>query len=140
MSDGVAVLAQLLSTNATLLALVPITRMHSGPLPQGVALPAVSIASVSKVDRNLMSPDTYRHVTERVQVTVHASTYPSQKAVLRAVRKAAADKFPTVSGLVNVTVHTDSAGPDFMINETDFESASIYIGSQDFKTTYSEQR
>jgi hypothetical protein len=139
MSDGVATLKQLLHADATLLALVPAARIQAGVLPQGTALPTISITSVSKVDRNLMSPDTYRHVAERVQVTVHASTYPSQKAVLRAVRKAAADKFPTVSGLVNVTVHTDSAGPDFMIKETDFESASIYIGSQDFKVTYSEQ-
>lgn len=135
MADGVSTVLQLLSNDAPLLALVPITRMSAGVLPQGIALPAISVTSVSKNDRNIPNAGTYRYVVERVQVTVLASTYPSQKAVLAAVRKAAADKFPTVSGLIRVTVHTDTAGPDFMN-----EDASVYIGSQDFRTSYSELR
>lgn len=135
MSSGTTIVRQLLANDGPLTALVPAARIMAGVLPQGTALPAVSITCVSKVDRNLPNPGVYRHVRERVQATVLASTFESQEAVIAAVRKAAADKFPSVSGLVNVTVHTDSAGPDFMNEE-----ASIYIGTQDFTVTYSEAR
>lgn len=133
--DGVAALRQMLAADTTLTALVPSARIAAGVLPQATALPAISITGVSKVDRNIPNPGTYRFVRERVQATVLASTYPSQQAVLHALRKAAADKFPTVTGLINVTIHTDTAGPDFMNEE-----ATIYMGSQDFSVTYSEQR
>jgi len=135
MADGVAAVRQLLVAHAPLTALVPAARIQAGVLPIGTTLPAISIMSVSKVDRNIPNPGTYRHVVERVQVTVMASTYVSQKAVLAAVRKAAADKFPTVSGIIRVTVHTESTGPDFMDAE-----ASIHMGSQDFRVTFSEAR
>lgn len=133
---GIAAVRTALAADATLTAIVPTARIVGGPLPQGTTLPAISLTSISKVDRNIPNPGTYRHVTERVQVTVHAKTYPSQKAVLAAVRGAAADQVGlAVSGLVNVTIHTDGAGPD-IINE----EASIYLGEQDFKVTYSEVR
>lgn len=133
--DGAKVLHQLLTGYTPLTGLVPATRIQAGVLPQGIALPALSITTVSMVDRNLLNAEAYRLVTERVQVTVLASSYPQMKDVLRKVRAAASDRFPTVTGLRNVTVHTDSTGPDF-INE----SASIYLIPQDFRVTYSERR
>lgn len=133
--DGVAAVRTALVASGTLTALVPATRIAAGPLPQNTALPAIALQSISKVDRNILNPGTYRHVRQRVQVTVLAANYPSQQQVLRAVRGAAADTFPTVSGLTRVTIHTDSAGPDGMNEE-----ASQYIGSQDFIVTYSEVR
>lgn len=135
MADGVAAVKQLLHAYAPLTALVPVLRIQAGVLPIGTTLPAISITSVSKNDRNIPNPGAYRHVAERVQVTVMAATYPSQKQVLAAVKKAAADKFPTVSGIIRVTVHTESHGPDFMDDQ-----ASIYMGSTDFRVTYSEPR
>lgn len=133
--DGVAVMVQLLTNDSDVTALVAATRIQAGALPQGVTLPAIAIETISKVDRNIPNPGIYRHVSERVQVTVLAKNYPSQKDVMRAVREAAADTFPTVTGLINVTVHTDGAGPDLMSEES-----SIYIGTQDFRITYSEER
>lgn len=133
--EGVGAVRQVLAANAALIALVPATRIQAGDMPQGTTLPAISIVRVSSTDRNLPNPGTYRHVTERVQVNVMASTYPQQRAVVSAIRAAAADQFPTVLGLIRVTIHTDGAGPDF-INE----QASIFVGSQDFIVTYSEQR
>lgn len=133
--NGVVALRTLLIADATLTALVPVERIVAGVMPMGTTLPAVSITSVSSVDRNLPSPSATRHVTERVQATVLASDYPEQKEILAAVKAAAADTFPTVSGISNVTVHTDSQGPDFMN-----EDASIYLGSQDFRVTFTEAR
>jgi hypothetical protein len=133
--DGIAAVRTVLTADATLLGLVPAARIQAGALPQGFTLPALALESISKVDRNILEAGSTRHVTERVQVTVLARDYPSQKAILRAVRHAAADKFPTVTGLTNVTIHTDGAGPDLMNEE-----ASIRIGTQDFRVTYTETR
>lgn len=134
--DGVAAVLSVLTVDAQLLALVPANRIAAGVLPQGTALPAISVTSVSKNDRNIPSPGSERHVTERVQVTVLAANYPSQKAVLRVVRHAAADNLDaSVSGISGVTIHTESAGPDFMD-----EAATIYLGTQDFRVIYSEAR
>lgn len=133
--DGVAAVRSALVADATLTGLVPASRIVAGALSQGVGLPAIALESISKTDRNILDPGTTRHVSERVQVTVLAANYPSQKAVLRAVRHAAGDKFPTVTGVANVTIHTDGAGPDLIS-----EDASIRIGTQDFRVTYTETR
>jgi hypothetical protein len=134
--DGVAAVRSVLLADADLIALTPIERVIAGPLPLNAALPSLSLQSVSKVDRNIPAPGATRHVRERVQATVSASNYPQQKAILRAVRHAAADKLNhAVAGLQGVMIHTESAGPDF-INE----EASIWLGTQDFLVTYLEQR
>lgn len=133
--EGVAALRQVLVANGALTALVPATRIQAGDMPEGTVLPAISLTRVSSTDRNLPNPGANRHVRDRVQVNVMASTYPQQREVLAAVRAAAADQFPTVSGLLRVTIHTDGAGPDFRN-----EQASIFLGSQDFIVTYSEAR
>jgi hypothetical protein len=72
---------------------------------------------------------------ERVQVTAAAATYPRMKAILHAARAAAADYIGEAAGLSDVTVRTDSTGPDFMDEES-----SIHMGSQDFIVAYNELR
>lgn len=133
--DGIAVIRSLLVASVDLVADVPADRIIGGTLPTGVALPAIAITRVSMVDRNILSPGADRHVTERVQVTVLAKNYPSLRRVLRKVKAAAADQIGEFSGLTNVTVHTDGAGPDFMD-----EQASIHMGEQDFLVGYTELR
>lgn len=133
--NGVAAVVQLLGADATLIALVPVTRIAAGVLTQDTTLPAITVASISTVDRNINSPGATRFVSERVEVKGYASSYPAQKVLLAAIKAAVADKTPTVSGISNVTVHTDGAGPDFMN-----EMANIYIGSLDFRVKYTETR
>lgn len=133
--DGVAAVRVALVAHGALTALVPATKITAGALPQDIVLPALSIERISRTDRNIPGPGANRFVSERVQVTIHAKTYVSQEAILDKVRDAAADKFPTVSGLINVTIHTDGTGPPFMNEE-----ASIYLATQDFRVTYSEAR
>jgi hypothetical protein len=134
--DGVAALRAVLVANGPLTAMVPNKGIFAGPAPLGTTLPLVMLESVSKVDRNLPSPGSRRHVRERVQATVIAADYLQQKAVLRAVRRAAADKlYPEVPGISGVTIHTDSAGPDFHD-----PAYAGWRGSQDFMVTYSEER
>ena len=133
--NGVIALRSLLIGDAGLTALVPISRIAAGMLPQGIDLPAISLMSVSSVDRNVPAPGAKRRVTERVQVTVLARTYPEVKAILAAVRNAAADQMPAIDGLTEVTVHTDSAGPDFLDEET-----GIHMQTQDFRVSFNEAR
>ena len=133
--NGVIAVRLVLVSDTGVTALVPSARIAAGMLPQGTDLPAISLMSVSSVDRNIPAPGPKRRVTERVQVTVLAATYRKVKAILEAVRKAAADQMPTIDGLFDVTVHTDSAGPDFLDEET-----GIHMQSQDLRVSFNEAR
>ena len=133
--DGAAIIRALLVGDAALLALVPEERIVADDLGIGIVLPAIAITSVSWVERKVLKPGVSRHVTERVQVDVMAKRVPEKKAVLRAVRAAAADFIGAAAGLTDVSVQLDSAGPDI----TD-DQASIRIGSQDFMVGFTEIR
>jgi hypothetical protein len=133
--NGVIAVRSLLVADTRVTALIPFARIAAGMLPQGTDLPAISLMSVSSVDRNVPAPGAKRRVTERVQVTVLARTYPEVKVILAAVRTAAADQMPAIDGLTDVTVHTDSAGPDFLDEET-----GIHMQSQDFRVAFNEAR
>ena len=133
--NGVIAVRTLLVTDTGMTALVPEARIAAGMLPQGTDLPAISLMSVSSADRNILAPSLKRRVTERVQVTVLAATYRQVKAILAAVRRAAADQMPTIDGLFDLTVHTDTAGPDFLDEET-----GIHMQSQDLRVSFNEAR
>ena len=133
--NGVIAVRSLLVADTGVTALVPASRIVAGTIPQGTALPAISLMAVSSVDRNVPAPGPKRRVTERVQVTVLAASYPAAKAIIRAVRAAAADQMPAIDGLTDVTVHTDSAGPDFLDEET-----GIHMQTQDFRVSFNEAR
>jgi cellulose synthase/poly-beta-1,6-N-acetylglucosamine synthase-like glycosyltransferase len=138
--DGVFAVRTVLIADASVLSLVPDvagkSRIIAGPAPVGTILPFIMLESISKVDRNIPAPGDRRFVTERVQVTVVAENYPKQKQVLRAVRKAAADRInPAITGISAVTIHTDSAGPDF--HDDDYAG---WRGSQDFRVRFLEER
>jgi hypothetical protein len=91
--------------------------------------------SVGSVDRNIPAPGAKRRVTERVQVTVLARSYPEAKTLIAAVRAAVADQMPTIDGLTDINVHTDSTGPDFLDEET-----GIHMQSQDLRVSFNEAR
>jgi hypothetical protein len=133
--NGVIAVRLLLVGDTGVTALVSEARIAAGMLPQGTDLPAISLMSVSSVDRNISAPGPKRRVTERVQVTVLAATYRQVKAILAAVRRATADQMPTIDGLFDVTVHTDTAGPDFLDEET-----GIHMQSQDLRVSFNEAR
>lgn len=132
--DGIAAVRVALGTFPALTALVPTDNIQAGDLPAGATLPAISLATISRTERQPLKFGDKRHVIERVQATIHAPDIPTQKQIEKALRRAAAaNRFPTVPGIERVTIHTDGAGPDGM-NET----ASIYRGAQDFIVTFNE--
>lgn len=131
--SGVAAIRQVLAASIPLTAIVPATRIMAGMLPIKTTLPAIGIATISAVDRNIPAPGGKRHVDERVQVTIMGKDYPQAKAILRLVKLAAADMMPIVAGISEVTVRTDGAGPDFTEDEV-----SIPMQMQDFMVGYNE--
>jgi len=131
--NGVVAVRALLVAHTPLTSLVPVAQIVAGVVQQGSALPALSLMSVSSSDRNIIKAGAVRRVTERVQVTVLAATYPAAKAILKAVRQAAADRSPTIAGITQVIVHTDSAGPDFLDEQT-----GIHMQTQDFRVSFNE--
>ena len=134
--DGLIALRSLLVADAALTALVPASRIQADVMPLDTALPAIALQSISIVDQNIPSPGPTRFVRERVQVTVMAANYSSQREVLEAVRHAAADQINfDAAGITNVTVHTENMGPDGIANGT-----NIRTRSQDFMVRYTETR
>ncbi len=133
--NGVIAVRSLLVGDLRVTALVQAERIAAGTLPQGAVLPAIALMSIGSVDRNILVPGPKRRVTERVQVTVLARAYPEAKTIIAAVRAAAADRMPAIDGLSDVTVQTDSAGPDFLDEETD-----IHMQTQDFRVSFNEAR
>lgn len=133
--NGVITVRSLLVGCTAVTALVPEARIVAGSLSLGTMIPAIAIMSVSSVDRNIPAPGAKRRVTERVQVTVLARAYPEAKTLIAAVRAAVADQMPTIDGLTDINVHTDSTGPDFLDEET-----GIHMQSQDLRVSFNEAR
>lgn len=132
--SGVKVIRSLLALDAALLALVPAARIMAGVLPQGTALPAVSVTEVSTVELpriDAQSPTTL--VDARVQVSVLAADYPAQKALLTAVRQACNYKRGLLASVQVVSVRRGFNGPDFQDPDSGFFMQSI-----DFHVIYHE--
>lgn len=132
MSGGVKAIYHLLANNAGLTAVVPAARIMAGPLPQGTAAPALAITHVSAMPRNQVTTTSELFFDARIQVTVLAKTYASQRQVLRLVRAAISRKPGTVNSVKVDAILPDVEGPDFA------NDAGLYLGSQDFVVTYSE--
>jgi hypothetical protein len=132
MSDVKAV-RYLLANDASLIAAVPAAKIIAGPIPQGEALPAISVAHISTVRRNTVKQAATVFCTSRVQVTVLAKDYPTQKSVLALVRAALPRTRGTVNGVYVDDILPDIEGPDFRDDDE-----GIYMQSQDFIVTYNE--
>ena len=130
MSDVKAVL-YLLANNSTLNAQVPASRIFAGVIPQGTAAPAIAVTHVSTVRPQMVNPASKLCVS-RVQVTVMAATYQTQKSVLALVRAALPRSRGTVNGVAVDSILIDIEGPDFT------DEAGLDMGSIDYRVTYTE--
>jgi len=132
--SAVKVIRALLAAHAPVLALVPAARIVAGTVPQGMPLPAIGLTEISRIELPTASlAQRTVQVTARVQVTVHAGTYPDQKAVLQAARLGHGAHTGTVAGVEVRSVMRDVVGPDM----TD-DDAGVYQQSRDFKVVFVE--
>lgn len=130
------VVMALLKADATLVALVPVGRMHQGFIPQGSALPALSLRNISDNDRQTISGNEATVMeTGRIEVTVAAKDYPTKERLIGAVRKACENKRGVINGITVNNVRNAGLGPDL-----DNEEASIFGRSIDLMITSKRDR
>lgn len=130
--SGIIVIRALLAANSALTAQVSARRIMAGVIPQGMALPAISLAQISGVVHNTVSMREAKTLqTDRIQVTVMAKTYTQQKAILALVQAACVNTHGPVHGIACDSVIPDTIGPDIFDAEQD-----LYFQSQDYKVTF----
>lgn len=130
--SGPRVIVALLKADAALLALVPVTGIYAGEIPQSAPLPALAYASISEVERpTIAGTEALTLVDERMQITIAGKSYPAKKAVLDAVRLACNKRRGLVAGVRVQNVRHAGVGPDLDNTET-----AVFTQSIDFFVTY----
>lgn len=123
--SGVAVIRYMLVNNAALVAAVPAARILSGVLPITTTIPAISVRQISGVEMPMINRTGTQLVTERVQVSVHASSYLSQKTIIELIRSASTSTRGTVNSVSVDSITHDGDGPDLYYDEPDIFEQSI---------------
>lgn len=132
--SAVAVMVALLRAHQPLTALVPAASIMAGTVPQKDPLPAIGVTEVSRNEFPTVSrAEKSTLVRARVQVTVHAKNYPSQKALVLAAKLSMGVSSGVIAGVKVRSVLRLDVGPDFSNDD-----AAIYQQSRDFMVTYIE--
>jgi len=125
--SAVAIARALLVSNAPLVAVVPAARIMAGVLPLNTVVPAISVMSAGANPRlDVKMGSTAHQMTERVQVTLLAASYATQKSILALIKAACPHTRGSIGGFNCDSVLPDTEGPD--IQDTD---AGHYIQSID---------
>ena len=130
------VIYALLAAHAPLLALLgdgSATSIYPGEAPQDAVLPVLVVEHIDGVDVPTIDAAHYALVQARIEVTVLAADYVTQKTVLEAVRVACQYQRGTVAGVPVNSVVRASVGPDLRDDDI-----GIYRQSMDFYVTYHE--
>ena len=129
--SGVAAIRYMLVNNAPLIAAVPVARIMAGVLPINTTLPAISVTQVSGSEAQMIKRSGAQLVTDRVQVTVLASTYPTQKSILNLIRSAVVSTRGTVNTFSVDSITHEGDGPDLYNDDP-----VIYEQSIDFMVMF----
>lgn len=130
--SGVAIIRSKLAGNATLTAAIPATSIFSGAVPENTQVPYATVRSISVTQRNTVGmTETLKQASERVQVTVYATTYPLQKSYMALVRAACPNSNGTINGFQCDSILPAGDGPDFFD-----DVLMVYEQSQDFMVKY----
>lgn len=128
MSGAVKAIQHILSNDADVLVEVAAAKIKGGGIQVGTSLPAIAINEISSLERiAVANDDSEQLTTSRIQVTVLAKTYPSQKSILELVRLACKDQAGTIDGVFVDSIQSLGAGPDFRD-----DAATIFMQSRDF--------
>lgn len=136
--SGKAIILELLAAGAEVVALVDPdavpSRISGDVLAEGVDLPAYRVEKISSRDLQVLSSTT-RHVTQRIRVTCLGRNVGEADALLRAARKACADRTGTIAGFAGAAVLTFGEGPE------GFDPVlNCRAEIQDFRVSYNEPR
>ena len=128
--SGEKVIYNLLSSNATLKAVVPTSRMFAGVIPIGATYPALCYNLVSDNDTTSIGMTVMKSLA-RVQVTAVATSYPAVKALLKLIEAACKNKQGTFNGVKTNYVLKSSTGADYRDDET-----NVFYSTIDFNIMY----
>lgn len=95
-------------------------------------LPAIGITEISRREADTVSRSSHL-VTARIQITVHARDYPTQKALIQATSLGEGVFTGTIASAVVRSVLRDVVGPDLYDPDAD-----LFQQSRDFIVTYLE--
>jgi hypothetical protein len=124
------IIYSLLSTNANLLAQVPLQRIFAGLIPLTAELPAIAYNHVSTVEDTAVELSTLI-LRSRIQVTVATKNYPQVKNIIDLVNQACNHKKGLIAGTEVCSVVRDYAGSDYRDDEL-----SVFYQTIDFKLVY----
>lgn len=127
----------LLRARPQLIEMVPAARIVIGDVTQGTPLPAVSVRDVGSNEIETVArrrPNST--IQARVQVTVYASTYEKQEAILLACKLGEGVHTGIVNGYHCNSVLPRGVGP--ALESGDITSGKIYERSRDFMVTFKE--
>jgi hypothetical protein len=109
---GVDIVGALLRADPAILEMVPIERIKAGVLPDGVALPALLIRTVSSVDWQPLKRGQTRRTTDRTSVAVRAGNYRDQGLIIKLVRTCCIGVTGDIGGGSGVSILNAGVGPD----------------------------
>ena len=109
--SGVAVARYLLANSAGLIAVVSADKIKPGHVPVETEYPAISLREISGTEYTVVKRGTNMLVTERVQITTYAATYPQLKAIIALIRAALPGTRGAVNGFSVDSVEYGNDGP-----------------------------
>jgi hypothetical protein len=128
--EGSDIIGALLVAYPALAEIAATDRIKAGRLPDGIALPALLVRTVSSVDRQPLKRGALVRRTDRVSVAVRASSHRERKAMIATVRLCCAGKTGNLGGGLNVSILTAGMGPD--VNGP----GDSYEKTQDFNVSF----
>jgi len=131
--DAEKVAYALVSGNAGVTALVPLSSIYPKTIGQGTPLPAISITFVDGIELPTVDAGAYQLHQARISIEAHAGDYAAKKQILKAVRTAMRYQRGIIAGVTVASIVGAGDGPD--IDDTD---VPIYRQSIDFLVTFRE--
>jgi hypothetical protein len=128
--SGTAIISELLVTDEWLAELAGKGQIKEDRLPDGVALTAILLRTVSGVDRQTLKRGTFVRTVERIAVTVRAASVRDRKASIDRIRAACAGKIGDFAGCFRVSVLTAGLSPTMIGPGDSFEQ------TQDFRVSF----
>lgn len=110
---------------------VPAGNIKAGAFPDGVALPALLVRLVSSGERQPLRRGPIVRTRDRVSVTVRASSYDQQRAVIAWIKDRCAGKFGAIGEADSASVLTAGTGPDLLGPASSFEQTQDFFVSFD---------
>ena len=132
--SGAEILGAQLRADVPLTTVVRAGAIKGGKLSDDEALPVLLVRSISIVDRQTLALEEKVRVTERVSVTVRASSYRERATIMKLLRSAgrAGLVISAMDTATNISILTAGAGPELNGPNDSYER------NQDFTVSYDE--